>query len=41
MLWTNGESNYDSNIPLWVNLDDLIWDEWDEEEIEESDFLSE
>lgn len=33
LLWTNWCEVYDPNIPLWVNLDDLIWEV--EEDIEE------
>ena len=30
MLWTNWNECYDDNIPLGVNLDELIWEEvWD------------
>lgn len=31
MLWTNWENYYDSNIPLWVDLDELIWEEEEED----------
>lgn len=38
MLWTNWCDYYDDNMPIWCNLDELIWDLPDDYDFEDDEY---